>query len=254
MRDWLAALNLGHLAEVFEVNEVDLSDLALLSEDDLKDLGLALGPRRRILNALAGADEPRATPPAATSTRRDTGGSAERRQLTIMFCDLVGSTELSQRLDPEDLRDVMGRYQDAVAGAVSQHGGQMAKFLGDGVLAYFGWPQAHEDQAERAVRAGLAAAAVSAVTGGIAVTDQTLRARIGIASGQVVVGDLVGDAASESQAVSGQTPNLAARLQGIARPEQVVIGATTRQLIGGLFTLEDLGRHPLKGFAEPVAA
>jgi class 3 adenylate cyclase len=180
MRDWLAALNLGHLADVFEVNEVDLSDLALLSEDDLKDLGLALGPRRRILNALAGADEPRATPPAATSTRRDTGGSAERRQLTIMFCDLVGSTELSQRLDPEDLRDVMGRYQDAVAGAVSQHGGHVAKFLGDGVLAYFGWPQAHEDQAERAVRAGLAAAAaVSAVTGGIAVTDQTLRARIG---------------------------------------------------------------------------
>ena len=216
-RNWLAALNLGHLAEVFEVNEVDLSDLALLSEDDLKDLGLALGPRRRILNALAGADEPAATPPtitptAATLTGTDSGGSAEQRQLTIMFCDLVGSTELSQRLDPEDLRDVMGRYQDAVAGAVSQHGGHMAKFLGDGVLAYFGWPQAHEDQAERAVRTGLAAAgAVSAVTAGTTATDQTLRARIGIASGQVAVGDLVGDTASEAQAVSGQTPNLAAR-------------------------------------------
>jgi len=216
-RNWLAALNLGHLAEVFEVNEVDLSDLVLLSEDDLKDLGLALGPRRRILNALAGADEPAATPPtitptAATLTGTDSGGSAERRQLTIMFCDLVGSTELSQRLDPEDLRDVMGRHQDAVAGAVSQHGGHMAKFLGDGVLAYFGWPQAHEDQAERAVRTGLAAAgAVSAVTAGTTATDQTLRARIGIASGQVAVGDLVGDTASEAQAVSGQTPNLAAR-------------------------------------------
>ncbi|MHA1571353.1 MAG: AAA family ATPase, partial [Alphaproteobacteria bacterium] len=176
---------------------------------------------------------------------------AERRQLTVMFCDLVGSTALSQNLDPEDLRDVMRNYQDAVVGAVSRFGGHVAKYLGDGVLAYFGWPQAHEDQANHAVRAGLDA--VSAVARLTLDNGQPLAARIGIATGRVVVGDLVGKTGRDTEAVTGQTPNLAARLQGLAEPDQVVIGANTRRLIGTAFELEDFGKHDLKGFAEPVS-
>ncbi|MCH8999287.1 MAG: AAA family ATPase [Proteobacteria bacterium] len=176
----------------------------------------------------------------------------ERRQLTVMFCDLVGSTELSRRLDPEDLREVMRRYQDAAAGVVARFEGHVAKFLGDGVLAFFGWPRAYEDQAERAVRSGLAA--VEAVANLKTEDGQALEARVGIATGQVVIGDIVGEAATEADAVAGETPNLAARLQGLAAPGQVVIGATTRLLIGEALDLEDIGTHRLKGFAEPVAA
>ncbi|MBL6953511.1 MAG: AAA family ATPase [Alphaproteobacteria bacterium] len=251
IRDWLAALELEHLTTVFEEHQIDLRDFALLSDDDLKELGLALGPRRRILNAItksaslgrhAAAKEGEAAPNSVNA--------AERRHLTVMFCDLVGSTELSQRLDPEDLRDVMQRYQDAVVGAVARYGGYVANFLGDGVLAYFGWPHAYEDQAERAVRAGLDATAVVQFIQHS--EGELLQARVGLASGQVVVGDLAGDAASETQAVTGQTPNLAARLQGIAKPGEVVVDATTRQLIGTSFILEDLGRHNLKGFPETI--
>ncbi len=169
-----------------------------------------------------------------------------------MFCDLVGSTELSRRLNPEDLREVMRGYQDAAAGAVTRYEGYVAKFLGDGVLAYFGWPQAHEDQVERAMRAGLdAVAAVAKLKLDI---DVELQARVGIATGQVVVGDLVGEATKEAEAIAGETPNLAARIQGVAAPGQVVIGATTRLLIGKTFDLTDLGTHDLKGFAESVRA
>jgi class 3 adenylate cyclase len=163
-----------------------------------------------------------------------------------MFVDLVGSTALSSRLDPEDLREVMRRYQDAVAGAVTRYGGHVAKYLGDGVLAYFGWPRAHEDQAERAVRAGLDAVAV--VSGLKLDGDIELNARAGIATGEVVIGDLVGEAG----AVSGETPNLAARLQEVAEAGQVVIGAATRQLIAGAFELDGLGARALKGFAETI--
>jgi class 3 adenylate cyclase len=169
-----------------------------------------------------------------------------------MFCDLVGSTALSQRLDPEDLREVMRSYQDTLAGVVTRFEGHVAKFLGDGVLAFFGWPRAYEDQAERAVRSGLAA--VKAVAKLKAEDGQTLEARVGIATGQVVIGDIVGETATEADAVSGETPNLAARLQGVAAPGQVVIGTTTRLLIGETFDLEDLGRHELKGFVEPAQA
>ncbi|MEE8187877.1 MAG: adenylate/guanylate cyclase domain-containing protein [Kiloniellales bacterium] len=177
---------------------------------------------------------------------------AERRQITILFCDLVGSTELSQRLDPEDLREVMRGYQDAVAGAVTRYEGHVAKFLGDGVLAYFGWPKAHEDQAEQAVRAALAA--VSAVQLVKAEGDHPLQSRAGIATGQVVIGDIVGDSAEERDAVVGETPNLAARLQTLADPGSVIIGANTRRLIGDVFELGDQGEHDLKGFADPVSA
>ncbi len=242
---WLDDLGLAKYGEVFAENEIDFGVLTHLDEDDLKDLGLPMGPRKKLLAAIAelGTSAP------ATAVPDIAVHEAERRQLTVMFVDLVGSTALSGRLDPEDLREVMRRYQDAVAGAVTEYGGHVAKYLGDGVLAFFGWPHAHEDQAERAVRAGLdAVAAVGALTheGG------ALSARAGIATGQVVVGDLVGAAGRDAEAVSGETPNLAARLQDVVGASEVAVGDTTRRLIGETFELEDLGAQTLKGFAEPV--
>jgi class 3 adenylate cyclase len=242
---WLEDRGLGQYADVLAANDIDLDVLPHLSDDDLKELGFSLGHRRMLLAALRdlATDE--------TRTRPDPGDQAERRQLTVMFCDLVGSTELSERLDPEELRVVMGRYHDAVAAAVSEHEGHVAKLLGDGVLAYFGWPQAHEDDAERSILAALAA--LSAV-GRIEVASGPLAARAGIATGPVVVGDMVGAVSQERGAVSGATPNLAARLQGLAKPGQVVIHAATRRLVGTSFNLEDAGTHRLKGFGEPVEA
>ena len=177
--------------------------------------------------------------------------SAERRQLTVMFCDLVGSTVLASRLDPEDLRDVIGVYHHCVAQTIRRFDGFIAKYMGDGVLVYFGYPAAHEDDAERAVRAGLALAdAVGCLTGLV----EPLRVRIGIATGLVVVGDLIGAGAAQEQAVVGETPNLAARLQVLAAPSAVVIDQRTHRLTGGLFDYEDLGAVEVKGFAEPVPA
>jgi class 3 adenylate cyclase/tetratricopeptide (TPR) repeat protein len=250
---WLDGLGLGRYAEAFADNEIDLHALPHITEEDLKEIGVALGARRKLLAAIAelgDSDEP----PTADerSDERSASAEAERRQLTVMFVDLVGSTALSQRLDPEDLRDVLRRYQDVVAAAVARYEGHVAKFLGDGVLAYFGWPQAYEDQAERAVRAGLGA--VAAVEGVRLDGGERLCARVGIATGQVVVGDLVGDTATDVEAVIGETPNLAARLQSIAGEGQVVIGLTTRHLLGTAFELKDLGRHDLKGFSEAVFA
>ena len=167
-----------------------------------------------------------------------------------MFCDLVGSTELSRKLDPEDLRDVMRQYQDAVAGCIARYDGYLAKFLGDGVLAYFGWPRAYEDQSERAVRSGVDA--VTAVTEIKLESGLELHARVGIATGEVVVGDIIGEVSSEAGAVTGETPNLAARLESLAEPDQVVIGATTHQLVKDVFEYADLGLTRVKGFTEPV--
>lgn len=225
-----------------------------LDDNDLEKIGVNLGDRKRLLRAIAervgrGAAS---VGEVASSQQQERSTAAERRQLTVLFCDLVGSTELSQQLDPEDLRDVMRRYQDAVAGSITRYEGFVAKFLGDGVLAYFGWPRAYEDQAERAVRAGLAA--VQAVTNVRLEDGRALESRVGVATGEVVVGDLVGETASELEAVIGDTPNLAARLQGLARPGAVVISTTTHRLIANAFDLEDLGLHTLKGFAEAVAA
>jgi class 3 adenylate cyclase len=175
---------------------------------------------------------------------------AERRQVTVMFSDLVGSTALSARMDPEDLREVISAYQKCVAETVRRFGGFVAKYMGDGVLIYFGYPRAHEDDAERAVRAGLElAAAVTALK-----THAPLQTRVGIATGLVVVGDLIGSGASQEQAIVGETPNLAARLQGVAEPSSVVIAESTRKLLGNLFELEDLGAQDLKGIAGPVRA
>ena len=176
--------------------------------------------------------------------------TAERRQVTVMFSDLVGSAALSARMDPEDLREVISAYQKCVADTVQRFGGFVAKYMGDGVLVYFGYPQAHEDDAERAVRAGLV---LVAALGGLK-THAPLQTRVGIATGLVVVGDLIGSGASQEQAIVGETPNLAARLQGIAEPNRVVIAESTRKLVGNLFELDDPGAQDLKGIAGPGRA
>src|SRR5580693_794756 len=175
---------------------------------------------------------------------------AERRQLTVMFCDLVGSTALSARFDPEDLREVIGAYHRCVADTVAHFAGFVAKYMGDGVLVYFGYPEAHEDDAERAVRAALAV--IDAV--GRLATSEPLNVRLGIATGLVVVGDLIGAGAAQERGVVGETPNLAARLQALARPGTLVVADGTRRQIGALFEIEDLGPQPLAGFAEPQRA
>src|SRR5262249_53224172 len=186
----------------------------------------------------------------AGGVERKPQDTAERRQVTVMFSDLVGSTALSARMDPEDLREVIAAYQKCVAETVRRFRGFVAKYMGDGVLVYFGYPEAHEDDAERAVRAGLElVAAVSCLK-----THALLQTRVGIATGLVVVGDLIGSGASQEQAIVGETPNLAARLQGVAEPNTVVISESTRKLVGNLFELEDLGAQELKGIVGPVRA
>ena len=250
---WLRSLGLGQYEAAFRENEIDETVLPGLTVEDLKELGVAaLGHRRKLLDAIAalrGDASPAPTPGVAAveAPLRDT---AERRQVTVMFSDLVGSTALSARMDPEDLREVISAYQKCVAETVGRFGGFLAKFMGDGVLIYFGYPQAHEDDAERAVRAGLElVAAVSDLK-----THAALQTRIGIATGLVVVGDLIGSGASQEQAIVGETPNLAARLQGVAEPNSVVIADSTRSLVGNLFELEDLGSKDLKGIAGLVRA
>jgi class 3 adenylate cyclase/tetratricopeptide (TPR) repeat protein len=248
---WLARLGLDKYIEAFTANEVDFVALRHLNDDDLRELGLPVGPRRKVLAAIVALDDDATLPafaPAPAPPRR----GAERRQLTVMFIDLVGSTELSQRLDPEELRDVIGAYQSAVSTEITRYEGHVAKLMGDGVLAYFGWPRAHEDDAERAVHAALAAATATAKL--TAAAGDSLAARIGIATGVVVVGDLVGKGSSQEEAVVGETPNLAARLQALADPNTVVIADSTQRLVAGLFDMVDLGQRDLKGFATPVRA
>ena len=258
---WLRGLGLELYAQAFRDNAIDGEILPKLTADDLKDIGVTIvGHRRKMLEAIAAlrAGNGPAPPPAAEEAHTlptpaaAAPSQAERRQLTVMFVDLVGSTELSSRLDPEEMREVLRAYQDAVAGEVLRWEGHVAKFMGDGVLAYFGWPKAHEDDAERAVRAGLAI--TEAVAGLPARGGETLAARVGIATGLVVVGDLVGQGAAREEAVVGETPNRAARLQQLARPGTVVVGEPTRRLLGGLFELEELPAPALKGFAGPQRA
>lgn len=255
LETWLDRLGLGRYAEILADNDVDFETLAHLTDADLKELGLSLGHRRKLLAALAEETQKPAEiapDPIATGERRQeeaTDRGAEHRQLTVMFCDLVGSTALSEALAPEELRDTIGCYHDAVASAVIDNGGHVAKLLGDGVLAYFGWPRAQENAAERAIRAGLAAVrAVAAMRVG----GEQLAARVGIATGPVIVGDTAGKQTAEQGAVVGTTPNLAARLQAEAAPGEIVTHAATRRLVGSAFEFEDIGEHPLKGFADPV--
>jgi class 3 adenylate cyclase len=179
------------------------------------------------------------------------GADAERRQLTVMFCDLVGSTALSAALDPEDRREVIAAYHRAATDVVRSFDGFVAKYMGDGLLVYFGYPRAHEDDAERAVRAGLG---IADAVGRLDVKSVRLQARVGIATGLVVGGDLIGEGSAQEQSVVGETPNLAARLQALAEPDAVVIAAGTRRLVGDLFEYRDLGAVAVKGIAGPMLA
>src|SRR5438132_1578276 len=244
--EWLRSLGLERYEAAFRDNEIDWAVMPELTADDLKDIGVAaVGHRRKLLAAIAalGSDADAAPEPAVAPT-------AERRQLTVMFCDLVGSTALSTRFDPEDLRELFGAYHRAVADTVGRFDGFVAKYMGDGVLVYFGYPQAHEDDAERAVRAGLAV--IEAV--GRLPAREDLPVRLGIATGIAVVGDLIGAGAAQERRVVGEMPNLAARLQGLAAPNTLIIAEATRRQIGGLFDLADLGPQSLAGFAAPQPA
>jgi class 3 adenylate cyclase/predicted ATPase len=246
--DWLKQLGLGEYAQRFAENDIDVSVLPDLTDQELKDLGVSLGHRKKMLRAIADLGAALADKATTEHARQD---DAERRHLTVMLCDLVGSTALSARLDPEDMREVITAYQGACTRGVRNYEGFIAKFMGDGVMAYFGYPRAHEDEAERAVRASLD---IIAAVRRLETRGNALNVRVGIATGLVVVGDLIGEGASQEQAVVGETPNLAARLQALAEPGSVVVAASTRRLLGDLFKLRDLGRHAVKGLAEPVAA
>ena len=247
--EWLKKLGMSEYTERFAENRIDFAVLRDLTDQDLKDLGIVLGDRRKMLRAIGELDAASPAAPVA-STKQVPQDAAERRQVTVMFSDLVGSTALSARMDPEDLREVISAYQKCVTEAVHLFGGFVAKYMGDGVLIYFGYPQAHEDDAERAVRAGLALiAAVATLT-----TRASLQTRVGIATGLVVVGDLIGSGEAQERGIVGETPNLAARLQGIAEPNMVVISESTRRLLGSLFDLDDLGAKDLKGISGPVRA
>jgi predicted ATPase/class 3 adenylate cyclase len=249
--DWLEKLGLSEYAQRFADNAIDLSVVRDLTEQDLKDLGVLLGHRRKILRAIAELDGAGAAPieKATEPLLRD---EAERRHLTVMICDLVGSTALSARLDPEDMRTVIDAYHAACARITLTYDGFLAEFRGDGILAFFGYPRAHEDDAERTVRAGLdIIAAVAALKTRAA---EPLAVRIGIATGLVIVGNLSGEGALRKHAVVGDAPNVAARLLALAEPGAIVVAASTRRLLGDLFRLRDLGQHEVKGITEPVAA
>jgi class 3 adenylate cyclase/tetratricopeptide (TPR) repeat protein len=249
--EWLASISLSEYAQRFADNAIDLSVIRNLTEQDLKDLGVPLGHRRKILRAIAELDglAPAPTEAATEPALRD---EPERRHLTVMICDLVGSTALSARLDPEDMGAVIDAYHAACARITRTYDGFLAEFRGDGILAYFGYPIAHEDDAERTVRAGLDI--IAAVARLETRAAEPLAVRIGIATGLVVVGDLSREGALREHAVVGETPNFAARLQALAEPGTIVVAASTRRLLGDLFRLRDLGRHEVKGIAEPVAA
>jgi len=255
LAEWLGRHGLGQYAQRFAENNIDYSVLPDLTEDDLEKLGVLLGHRKKLLRAigavrarsqtrdtskvsLAGTE---ATPPAQ---RRD----AEFRQITVMFCDLVGSTELSVKLDPEDLQKLVDAYRRECSTAIRRYGGEVARYFGDGVMAFFGWPRAHEDNALRAVHAALEiVSGVTNISGPV-----TLACRVGVCSGPVVVGDIGNSANSLSLDAVGETPNIAARLQILAAINTVVISESTRRLASAAFDLQDLGRQELKGVTEPV--
>src|SRR5215469_7110705 len=244
---WLRELGLEQYERAFRENNIDADLLRSLTAEDLREIGIAsVGHRRRFLDAI------KALPPDASTPRvagRDIPAGAERRQLTVMFCDLAGSTALSARLDPEDMRELLATYHVAVSEVVAGFDGYVAKYMGDGVLVYFGYPQAHEDDAERAVRAGLA---LVERIGQLQSGAGALASRIGIATGLVVVGDLVGTGEAQERGVVGETPNLAARLQAIAPANGVIIAGATRRLVGNLFEYRDLGTVEIKGLETPI--
>ncbi|MBS1236389.1 MAG: adenylate cyclase, partial [Proteobacteria bacterium] len=256
VKQWLDELGLPQYAELFADNDVDFEALCLLTDAELEKVGVSLGHRKKLLKALGELGERRAPAPGTELVGPNLGppdassSEAERRQLTVMFCDLVGSTELSTKLDPEQLRDLMQAYQCACREAIEHYEGHIAQYLGDGLMVYFGWPRAHEDDAVRAIRAGLEVTqAISELQ-----TSVPMRARVGIHTGLVVVGETGRGDASSPKAAVGETPNIAARLQALAEPGSVVVSERTRGLAAGLFEYAELGTPPLKGVAEPLRA
>jgi class 3 adenylate cyclase len=252
---WLRGLGLEQYEPAFRENEIDSEVLPKLTAEDLKDIGVAIvGHRRKILSAISelfgsSAAVVNPQPPAEPAFA---AAVAERRQLTVMFCDLVGSTALSARLDPEDMGDLIRAFQGAVSLAVVRFDGHVAKLMGDGALVYFGYPRAHEDDAERAVRAGLKL--VDSVRNLRQERGVALDVRVGIATGPVVVGEVMGEGQARERGVVGETPNLAARLQASAEPASIVVAASTRRLLGEGFELRALGPQVLKGFTDSVPA
>ena len=248
---WLLQHGLQQYTDVFKANDVSLRALAYLNDDDLRELGVSLGHRRILLTEINrlhdddASSSHQAVPPAQAE-------DAERRQLTVMFCDVVGSTSISHQIDPEEMREILRNYQNTVSSAVRQYQGYVARFIGDGVLSYFGWPKAYEDQAERAIRSSIEV--VAKIKSLKSVNHEPIQVRIGIDSGLVVVGDLIGEATSDLNTVTGDTPNLASRLQGLAKPGEIVIGPNTHKLLGTTFELKDLGPQTLKGYNEKVPA
>src|ERR1700719_3836690 len=249
---WLRDLGIERYVSAFRDNDIDAEVLPKLTAEDLISIGVtSVGHRRKLLEAIAGLGT--AVPTAVVAAPAPGAPAqvdAERRQVTVMFCDVVGSTALSTRYDPEDLRELIGGYHRAVAETVGRFDGFVAKYMGDGVLVYLGYPQAHEDDAERAVRAALA---VIEAVGRLPVRED-LRVRLGIATGLAVVGDLIGEGAAQERGGVGEPPTLAARLQALATPNTLVIAEAPRRQIGELFDLEDLGPQQLAGFAEPQPA
>jgi class 3 adenylate cyclase/predicted ATPase len=254
MATWLDQLGLGQYATTFSEHAIDLDVLPDLTEADLEKLNVALGHRKRMLRAIAELSRGASAVPAAEQPTADASSISEgqKRQITVLFCDLVGSTALAIHLDPEDLSAVIRRFQATCAAMITQGGGHIARYMGDGILVYFGYPQAHEDDAECAVRVALDL--VAKVGQLLLPSHEPLQIRVGIATGLVIVGETIGEGSSREQAVVGETPNLASRLQGLARPNTVVVATSTRRLLGDAFVCEDLGSYELKGISEPVKA
>jgi class 3 adenylate cyclase/tetratricopeptide (TPR) repeat protein len=245
---WLEALGLGRYAGTFADHDVGISDLCRLTDADMKELGLSLGHRRKLEVAIEGLRSDAAA--CAPTKALFSGGRGERRQITVMFCDLVGSSELSVRFDPEDLRGLIHAYYSSCCKIIEEGGGFVARIVGDGILAYFGYPKAREDAAECAIRAGLRI--VESVGDVWPESQERIDVRIGLATGVSVISDMVGIGFSELHSVMGQAPNLAARIQALAEPGTVAVADETRRLAGGLFVYADGGTHRLRGFKEPV--
>jgi predicted ATPase/class 3 adenylate cyclase len=249
---WLEKLGLAQYAPVFAKNVIDTDVLFDLTEADLEKLGIPLGDRKRLLKAIACSQQSSTPQTTVTEAVASPHPDAERRHLTVLFCDLVGSTRFAADLDPEDLSSVIRRFEDTCAAAIKHFGGHIGRFMGDGLLVYFGYPQAHEDDAERAVRAGLDI--VAKVGQLLLPSGEPLQVRVGIATGLVVVGETIGKGSAQEQAVFGETPNLAAHLQQLAAPNSVVVAASTHRLLGGVFVCADLGCVEVKGKSKPIAA
>jgi predicted ATPase/class 3 adenylate cyclase len=247
VREWLASIGMSEYAELFSENRIDTSILPDLTDRDLEKLGVVLGDRRKILRAIRELGEASETPPSRAGAELNRHDAPERRQLSVAFVDLVSSTKLSAKLDPEDMGQVIGAFQKACASAVAEFGGSIAKYMGDGALVYFGYPEAHEDDAERAVRAGLAL--VDAIGGLELPLAVRLQVRVGIATGLTVVGELIGEGSAQERVAVGETLNLASRVQAAASPNSVVVAELTRSLAGAAFDYEDLGLHELKGIS-----